>query len=110
MRCLTGFFQTGNSCYLALITMELRSTIQHLFQQSSLDEVSVDTLRSFCNQQPYFAIGQLLLLKKLTQANHPDAQTQFQKTAIYFDNPLWLRQLMTDSQQVSENGFSAIGR
>jgi hypothetical protein len=86
--------------------MELRPIIQHLFQQSSLDEVSLDTLERFCEQQPYFAVGQFLLLRKMHEVKHPSVAEQFQKTAIYFDNPLWLRQLMVE--QTQESGSSAV--
>jgi len=65
--------------------------IQHLFNKDSLHEIPPETLEQFTKQYPYFSIGQFLLTKKMQDISDAAYQKQFQKTIVYFHNPLWLQ-------------------
>ena len=74
--------------------MEITSIIQHVFKQPSLEGVSLAELEKFTARQPFFAVGQYLLLKKMQDIRDPGFEKQLQKTRLYFENPLWLQQLL----------------
>jgi len=74
--------------------MEITSIIQHVFKQPSLEGVSLAELEKFTARQPFFAVGQYLLLKKMQDIRDPSFEKQLQKTRLYFENPLWLQQLL----------------
>jgi len=74
--------------------MEITSIIQHVFKQPSLEGVSLSELERFTAKQPFFAVGQYLLLKKMQDIRDPGFEKQLQKTRLYFENPLWLQQLL----------------
>lgn len=70
---------------------------QILFQltgKSNLEAVKGEELRQLTGRYPYFSIGHLLYAQKLKQDQHPDFTTQLQRTAIHFNNPLWLSYLL----------------
>ena len=76
----------------------MQPIIQHLFQASSLEDVSRQRLESFVAEYPSFGIGHYLLSRKL-QAEGADSYTEeTQKTNLYFTNPFWL-QLLLESPQ-----------
>src|SRR6187551_276588 len=74
--------------------MEITSIIQHVFKQPSLEGVSLSELERFTAKQPFFAVGQYLLLRKMQDIRDPGFEKQLQKTRLYFENPLWLQQLL----------------
>ena len=65
--------------------------LQHLFQKDSLHEVPLEALEQFTKQYPYFPIGHFLLTKKMQDVSDAAYQEHFQKTLVYFHNPLWLQ-------------------
>jgi len=69
----------------------MQPILQHLFQVSSLDELSRQRLESFVEEYPSFGIGHYLLSRKLKAegSDHYGAETQ--KTSLYFTNPFWLQ-------------------
>ena len=77
--------------------------IQHLFQVSSLEEVSRERLESFVETYPSFGIGHYLLSRKLQAEGSDQFQTEAQRTCLYFSNPLWLQWLL-------QNGGPALTR
>ena len=80
--------------------MEITSIIQHVFKQPSLEGVSLSELERFTAKQPFFAVGQYLLLRKLQDTHDPGFEKQLQKTRLYFENPLWLQQLLKKTDGV----------
>ena len=68
----------------------LQSMLQHLFQVSSLDDLSRQQLESFVEQHPSFGIGHYLLSQKLRTEDPDRYKEATQRTALYFSNPFWL--------------------
>lgn len=64
------------------MSSELSTIVQQLFQQPSLDQVSVETLREFTAKYPYAGIGHVLLAKKDREAG--------KKAVFYVEDPVWL--------------------
>lgn len=65
--------------------------LQYLFKKDSLHEIPLEVLEQFTKQYPYFPIGQFLLTKKMRDISDAAYQKHFQKTLVYFHNPLWLQ-------------------
>lgn len=68
--------------------------------RKSLDECSADELRQMANQFPWFAPAQLLYAKKLQAGNPALYEAQVQKASLYFQNRLWLHNLLNDDNAV----------
>ncbi len=82
----------------------MQPIIQHLFQVSSLEDVSRQRLESFVAEYPSFGIGHYLLSRKL-QAEGADSYTEeTQKTNLYFTNPFWLQLLLESPQDGGARG------
>jgi hypothetical protein len=65
--------------------------------KKSLDECGLDELQNLVHQYPYFAPLQLFSAKKLKSTNSEMFKEQVQKTSLYFQNRLWLEQLLYES-------------
>ncbi|HEY4286334.1 MAG TPA: hypothetical protein VGN00_04475 [Puia sp.] len=76
----------------------MQPIIQHLFQASSLEDVSRQRLESFVAEYPSFGIGHYLLSRKLQAEGADSYVEETQKTNLYFTNPFWL-QLLLESPQ-----------
>ncbi|HEY6978117.1 MAG TPA: hypothetical protein VH396_17575 [Chitinophagaceae bacterium] len=63
----------------------------------SLQDKTKEELQAIVQRYPYFALARFLLNKKIKDEHDPSAETQMQKTALYFSNPLWFEYLTTDS-------------
>ncbi|MDH7462822.1 hypothetical protein QEG73_16125 [Chitinophagaceae bacterium 26-R-25] len=74
--------------------MNISSIIQEIFHQRRLEDVSLEQLQTLITDEPYFAPGHFLLLKKLQQTADPGFESQLHKTVLYFGNPLWLQYLL----------------
>lgn len=74
--------------------MNISNIIQEIFHQRKLEDVSLEQLRTLTDDEPYFAPGHFLLLKKLQQTADPAFESQLHKTVLYFGNPLWLQYLL----------------
>ncbi|HEY4147543.1 MAG TPA: hypothetical protein VGM41_01375 [Chitinophagaceae bacterium] len=83
------------------MTASIENIVQHLFHQPTLQTVSVDELQQMTQEYPSFAAARFLLLKKMQDTSHPDFSTQLHKTAIYFNNPLWLQLLLLPPKETS---------
>lgn len=68
--------------------------LNQLTGKSSLEAVTSEELEQLAGRYPYFSIGHLLYAKKLKQDQHPGFAAQVQRTAVHFNNPLWLRYLL----------------
>jgi hypothetical protein len=73
--------------------------ITHLFRQPSLEQVPLEAVQEMAAQHPSFAVAQFLLLKKMRDIQHVDFSRQLHKTALYFNNPLWLEFLLNDRSE-----------
>ncbi|MBV4359564.1 hypothetical protein [Pinibacter aurantiacus] len=84
--------------------MNISSIIQEIFHQRRLEDVSLEQLQTLAADEPYFAPGHFLLLKKLQQTADPGFESQLHKTVLYFGNPLWLQYLLqpTINEPVTE--------
>jgi len=69
----------------------MQPILQHLFQVSSLDELSRQRLESFVEEYPSFGIGHYLLSRKLRAEGSDQFPAEAQKTGLYFTNPFWLQ-------------------
>jgi hypothetical protein len=81
------------------MTLAFDNIVQHLFHQPSLQSVTVGELERMAVQHPSFAAVQYLLLKKMQETAHPGFNTQLHKTALYFNNPLWLQFLLQPQKE-----------
>jgi hypothetical protein len=70
--------------------VQLGHIVQNLFHADSLDDVPVSRLQEMAETHPYFGAGHLLLSQKLKHQQSSGFETQIQKTALYFHDPLWL--------------------
>jgi hypothetical protein len=82
--------------------------LDSLFGVKTLDEVSVEALREMVSEFPSFNAGHFLLSRKLQADNDPAFEEETRKTALYFNNPVWLQWLL-DSES-GNNGHPAIAR
>ena len=76
------------------MSSELSTIVQQLFQQPSLDQVSVETLREFTAKYPYAGIGHVLLAKKDREAG--------KKAVFYVEDPLWLDYVLEGRSEKEE--------
>ncbi|MGN6494180.1 MAG: hypothetical protein ACTHLE_19455 [Agriterribacter sp.] len=83
----------------------MENILQSYFHRSTLEEVDVREIEQWASQYPYFAQAQFLLAKKYLQSGHPDYKKQVARTALFFNNPHWFHQLLTD-QLFTKNAFS----
>ncbi len=92
------------------MTASIENIVQHLFHQPTLQTVSVDELQQMTQEYPSFAAARFLLLKKMQETGHPDFSSQLHKTAVYFNNPLWLQLLLLPAKETGawqpSNGHS----
>lgn len=68
--------------------------IQELSVQLSLHNIEYDKLTALLANHPYFAFGQLLLAQQEQATSDIKANTQWKKTALYFNDTLWLQYLV----------------
>jgi hypothetical protein len=77
----------------------MQPIIQHLFQVSSLEDVSRQRLESFVAEYPSFGIGHYLLSRKLLAEGADSYMQETQLTNLYFTNPFWLQWLMENPEE-----------
>ncbi len=77
----------------------MRQLLQHLFKLDTLQELPLEKLREFTQRHPSCNVGQFLLAKKLKQTGDTEASAQFQKTLLYFNNPLWLNHQLSTGEE-----------
>ena len=64
--------------------------LQKLTGQTSLSDADIYSLKEIINDHPYFGAAYFLLSKKLHLQNDNASENSAQKTALHFQNPLWL--------------------
>lgn len=62
--------------------------------KNSFNEFDETELQQLASRYPYFGPLQLLLTQKMKESASPLYEKQLQKTFLYFQNSLWLRQLL----------------
>ena len=72
------------------MTKETDFMIQSLFQRESMDEMTLDELKSHAEAFPYSSIIQFLYTCKLKSQYHLDFPEAVSKTALFFDDSSWL--------------------
>ena len=68
----------------------LPSLIDAIFGKKDLDSVSLDEMYEVINEFPSFNAAHFLLSKKLAMEGNADYEKVSMRTALYFNNPLWL--------------------
>lgn len=76
----------------------LNKLINSLFQKSSISECNIEEIKSLAEKFPFFAPVHLLLVKKLKEVDPTLYKEQFQKTSLYFNNPLWYNYLLSEKK------------
>lgn len=69
----------------------MQHIIQHLFQTTSLENVSRQDLEEMVDRYPSFGIARYLLSRKLQTAGDETFRETTLKTNLYFSNPYWLQ-------------------
>lgn len=81
------------------MNVSINQLVKTLLQKDSLEQCSLPELTTYAERNPYFGAAQLLLAKKL-QVEAPDQyEEQYQKTLLYFHNPLWVEHLLNETGQ-----------
>lgn len=70
----------------------MEATLRKLFDRSSLDDVTVEQVESISDRYPYFAPVQYFSAYRLKQNQDAGFKKQYQKTLLYFQDPLWLQE------------------
>lgn len=68
----------------------LNQLVKSLLHKESIDQCSLPELSAYAAQYPWFGAAQLLLAKKMQTESPENYEAQYQKTLLYFDQPLWV--------------------
>ncbi len=79
------------------MNVSINQLVKTLLQKESLEQCSLPELTSYAERNPYFGAAQLLLAKKLQVEASDKYEEQYQKTLLYFHNPLWVEHLLNDT-------------
>ena len=92
------------------MNVSINQLVKSLLQKESLEHCSLPELTAYAERNPYFGAAQLLLAKKL-QTDSPDKfEEQYQKTLLYFHNPLWVEHLLNDTGGVDVDKVDEVDR
>ncbi|MFI5123829.1 MAG: hypothetical protein ACHQDF_00815 [Chitinophagales bacterium] len=80
------------------------SLLDAIFGKQKLEEISLEEIYSVIGEFPSFNAAHFLLSKKLKEENDPAYKEETKKTALYFNNPVWLQLLLNEelNQDVEE--------
>jgi hypothetical protein len=86
------------------------SLLDSIFGKQKLEDVSLDEIYSVIAEFPSFNAAHFLLSKKLKAANDPAFPEETKKTALYFNNPVWLQFLLDEEpdEEVENRGPSLV--
>ncbi len=79
------------------MNVSINQLVKSLLQKESLEHCSLPELTAYAERNPYFGAAQLLLAKKLQTESPERFEEQYQKTLLYFHNPLWVEHLLNDT-------------
>lgn len=86
------------------MNVSINQLVKTLLQKESLEQCSLSELTSYAERNPYFGAAQLLLAKKLQVESSEKYEEQYQKTLLYFHNPLWVEHLLNDTGKAEVGG------
>lgn len=75
----------------------MQPAIQHLFQVSTLEDVTLERLEALVEEYPCYGFGHYLLSRKLASADTSQFLLASQKTSLYFSNPFWLQWMLENA-------------
>jgi len=81
--------------------VQIDQLVRSLLQKDSLEQCSLQELEQFAGRHPYFGAAQLLLAKKMQVEQADGYHDQLQKTYLFFNNPLWVQQLLGETGNAS---------
>ncbi|HTR29453.1 MAG TPA: hypothetical protein VMH27_09290 [Puia sp.] len=79
------------------MNQSMQRAIQHLFQVTSLEAVSLEHLETLVEEYPCFGFGHYLLSQKLRVENSDRFLPATQRTNLYFPNPFWLQWMLDNT-------------
>ena len=79
------------------MNVSINQLVKTLLQKDTLEQCSLPELTAYAERNPYFGAAQLLLAKKLQTEASDKYEEQYQKTLLYFHNPLWVEHLLNDT-------------
>ncbi len=85
------------------MNLEMDNLLQKFFQTDTLEKTDVLLIEQFVAQYPFYAPMQYLLAKKYRQFDPSKYNTQIPKTAVFFNNPHWLNNLLQDNELLATN-------
>jgi len=78
------------------MTSGMPSLLDAIFGKQKLEEISLEEIYSVIGEFPSFNAAHFLLSKKLKEENDPAYHEETKKTALYFNNPVWLQLLLNE--------------
>ncbi|HZK64697.1 MAG TPA: hypothetical protein VFC34_11145 [Puia sp.] len=72
------------------------SLLDSIFGKQSLEEISLEEIHHVLAEFPSFNVAHYLLSRKLKLENDPAYEEETRKTALYFNNPVWLQWLLAE--------------
>jgi hypothetical protein len=78
------------------------SLLDSIFGKQSLEEISLEEIHHVLAEFPSFNVAHYLLSRKLKLENDPAYEAETRKTALYFNNPIWLQWLLEEDIQAEE--------
>ncbi len=82
------------------MTSGMPSLLDSIFGKQNLEEISLEEIHSVINEFPSFNAAHFLLSKKLKLENDQAYLGETMKTALYFNNPVWLQSLLEEENEV----------
>ncbi len=82
------------------MTSGMSFLLDSIFGKQNLDEISLEEIHSVINEFPSFNAAHFLLSKKLRLENDQAYLKQAMKTALYFNNPVWLQSLLEEDPEL----------
>jgi len=79
------------------MNVQIDQLVKSLLEKDSLDHCSLQEVKEFAENNPYFGAAQLLLTKKMQIEKAEEYNEQLQKTFTFFHNPLWVKKILDDS-------------
>ena len=83
------------------MNQSMQPAIQHLFQVSSLEDVSRERLENSWRNTPVSALD-IISVRKLRAENADQFLAATRKTSLYFSNPFWLQWMLENAPQPEE--------
>jgi hypothetical protein len=84
--------------YFHLMNAALEKVLYQLTGKKDINDVALEHLQQIAAAHPYFSLGHLLLSKKLRSEAHETLALQVQRTAVHFNNPLWMNYQLQDEK------------